>query len=134
MKKRKYAEDNEFDNIEKLRDEIILGNMNLVDYAIHNFFRFLDIDEQELKSYGYDGLIVALESYNFKYNLAFSTYAISRIKDCITKGIGEILLVEKSSFYIDALTAKNIVENDTGLTILDNPNLIKDIIELFVFF
>lgn len=167
-KKCKYAEDNEFDNIEKLneqsdtkgnytfvmnlhhnslqkmaiykqtndqklRDEIILENMNLVDYVIHKFFSFLDIDEQELKSYGYEGLIVALESYNFNYNLAFSTYAISRIKIYIARGVSEILLGKKSSFYIDALTAKSTVEKKAGVTILDNPNLIKDIIELLVF-
>lgn len=120
-------------NDQKLRDEIILENMNLVDYVIHKFFSFLDIDEQELKSYGYEGLIVALESYNFNYNLAFSTYAISRIKIYIARGVSEILLGKKSSFYIDAFTAKNTVEKKAGVTILDNPNLIKDIIELLVF-
>ena len=119
-------------NNQKLREEIILENMNLVRYVVYEFFNFSNIDEQELKSYGYEGLILALENYNVNYACSFTAYAISNIKGHIERGIDEVLSGKKSCFYIDALTAKNIVENDTGLTILENPNLIDDIIELLV--
>lgn len=119
-------------NNQKLREEIILENMNLVRYVVYEFFSFSDVDEQDLMSYGNEGLILALENYNVNYNCSFTAYAISNIKGHIQRGIDEVLLGEKSCFYIDALTAKNIVEKANGLTILDNPNLIDDIIELLV--
>ena len=117
---------------QKLREEIIEENMRLVRFVLYKYPISTKINREELEGYGYEGLILALENYDINYGYAFSTYAISYIRGYVASGINEVLLGKKDHFYIDILKAKNTVEKKAGLTILDNPNLINDIIDLLV--
>ena len=117
---------------QKLREEIIEENMRLVRFVLYKYPISTKINREELEGYGYEGLILALENYDINYGYAFSTYAISYIRGYVASGINEVLLGKKDHFYIDILEAKNTVEKKAGLTILDNPNLINDIIDLLV--
>lgn len=119
-------------NNQKLREEIIEENMRLVKYVLYKYPIFTNVNLEELKSYGYEGLILALENYDINFGYAFSTYAISYIRGYIASGINEILLGKKDHFYTDVLIAKNAIEKDAGLTIWDDPNLIDDIVDLLV--
>lgn len=119
-------------NDQKLREEIILNNRRLVRYVLYKFPISTKVNWEELESYGYEGLILALENYDINYGYAFSTYAISYIRGYIASGINEILLGKKDHFYTDVLTAKNAIEKNAGLTIWDDPNLIDEIVDLLV--
>lgn len=119
-------------NDQKLRQEIITENMRLVPYVAHRYSIISGIDQHELESYGYEGLILALENIDISYGYKFSSYAIACIKGYILKGISNILLNKRDNFYYDYVNAKNFVEKQNGLTISEDPSLIDDIIDLLV--
>lgn len=60
-----------------LREEIIKDNMYLVNFVAYKYAAYTGIDLYELESYGYEGLMVALEKFDLSYNCTFSTYAIA---------------------------------------------------------
>ncbi len=116
----------------KLRDEIILDNMRLVPYVAYRYAIATKIDQHDLESYGYEGLILAIENFDVNCSWAFSTYAVSYIRGYILKGIQEILYGKKDTFYYDYVNAKAAVEKECGVTLAEEPDLIDDVIDLLV--
>lgn len=116
----------------KIRDEIIVDNMRLVPYVAYRYAATSKIDENELESYGYEGLIIALEKFDLSYGCTFSTYAVAFIRGHILNGISEIYQGSKNQLYYDYVNAKIAVEKETGLTLVEDPSLIEDVIELLV--
>lgn len=119
-------------NDQKLREEIITDNMRLVPYVAYRYAISTGINQHELESYGYEGLILALEKFELNYGCKFSTYAVAYIRGYILRGITNILLNKTDDFYYDYINARNAVEKENGLTILEDPTLIDDVTELLV--
>lgn len=119
-------------NDQKLREEIITDNMRLVPYVAYRYAISTSINQHELESYGYEGLILALENFDVSYGCAFSTYAVAYIRGYILNGIKEILHGKKDNFYDDYVNAKNAVENENGATLSEDPELVEDVIDLLV--
>ena len=67
---------------EKAREELILENRPLV-YAVVKRFEYRGYDREELFQIGMIGLMKAIDRFDTKYEVAFSTYAVPMI-------IGEI--------------------------------------------
>lgn len=119
-------------NDQKLREEIITDNMRLVPYVTYRYSIATGINKHELESYGYEGLILALENFDVSFCCAFSTYAIAYIRGCVLRGIQEILNDKRDRFYYDYVNAKNAVEKENGVTLSENPELVEDVIDLLV--
>ena len=119
-------------NDQKLREEIIVDNMRLVPYVAYRYAIATGIDQHELESYGYEGLILALENFDLNFECKFSTYAVAYIRGKILNGIPNILLDKRDNFYYNYVNAKNAVEKENGLTLSEDSTLIEDIIELLV--
>lgn len=119
-------------NDSSVREEIIKDNMRLVSFVAYKYAAYTGIDLHELESYGYEGLIVALEKFDFNYKCIFATYAIACIRGYIVKGIPEILGCKNSEFYRNYLNAKKAVEYDFGGRISENLELIDDVVDLLV--
>ena len=115
-----------------LREEIIKDNMRLVSFVAYKYASYTGIDLYELESYGYEGLMIALEKFDFSYNCIFSTYAIACIRGYIMRGIPEILNCKNSEFYRNYLNAKKAVEYGFGGRISENLELVDDIVDLLV--
>jgi RNA polymerase sigma factor for flagellar operon FliA len=75
---KKYKDD---DN-QQAREEIILKHLGLVRYAVGRIIIMLPdhIESDDLESYGIIGLIEAVEKFNHKRGVEFSTFALPRIK------------------------------------------------------
>lgn len=119
-------------NDQKLREEIITDNMRLVPYVAYRYAISTGINQHELESYGYEGLILALEKFDVNYGCTFSNYAISYIRTHILSGIEEFLIGKRDNFYYDYVKAKTAVENECGVTLAEAPELIEDVIDLLV--
>lgn len=119
-------------NDQKLREEIITDNMRLVPYVAYRYAISTSINKHELESYGYEGLILALENFDVSYGCAFSTYAVAYIRGYILGGIQELLNGKKDNFYYDYVNAKTAVENECGVTLSEAPELVEDVIDLLV--
>ncbi|MBC7076689.1 MAG: sigma-70 family RNA polymerase sigma factor, partial [Syntrophomonadaceae bacterium] len=71
------------------RDRLILHYVHLVKYVANrlaiNLSSVVEIDE--LISYGIEGLIDAIEKFDYKRNVKFETYAITRIRGAMIDGL-----------------------------------------------
>lgn len=119
-------------NDRKMREEIITDNMRLVPYVAYRYALSTNINQHELESYGYEGLILALENFDVSFGCAFSTYAISYIRGYVLRGIQEILQGKRDNFYNDYVNAKAAVENEYGVTLSEDPELVEEVIDLLV--
>lgn len=117
---------------QKLREEIITDNMRLVPYVAYRYAMSTSINQHELKSYGYEGLILALENFDISYGCTFSTYAVAYIRGHVLSGIQEIMRGKRDNFYNDYVNAKRAVENECGVTLAEAPELVEDVIDLLV--
>src|SRR6056297_3030437 len=69
-------------NNQEAREEIILKHLGLVRYAAGRIMIMLPdhIEKEDLESYGIIGLIEAVEKFDYKRGIKFSTFALPRIK------------------------------------------------------
>lgn len=112
----------------EIRDEIITDNMRLVPYVAYVYAISSGINQHELESYGYEGLIKAIEKFDLSKGYQFSTFAVSYIRGHVLQGITEILFGKIDNQYYDYVAAKKEVEKEQGLTLAEDPELIEDII------
>lgn len=117
---------------QKLREEIITDNMRLVPYVAYRYAISTSINQHELESYGYEGLILALENFDINNGSTFSVYAVAYIRGHVLKGIQEIMQGKKDNFYYDYVNAKSAVEKEYGLTLSEAPELVEDVVDLLV--
>jgi RNA polymerase sigma factor for flagellar operon FliA len=73
-----YKEHNQIE----ARDELILYYAHMVKYVANRLAMNLSslVELDELISYGIEGLIDAIEKFDYKRNIKFETYAITRIR------------------------------------------------------
>lgn len=69
-------------NNQRAREEIILKHLALVRYAVGRIIIMLPehIESEDLESYGVIGLIEAVENFDYKRGVKFSSFALPRIK------------------------------------------------------
>jgi len=74
------------------RDELIARYTNFVKVVAHEIYKTLPntIEFADLESYGYVGLMDAIEKFNPERNIKFETYAKFRIKGAIIDGLRKI--------------------------------------------
>jgi RNA polymerase sigma factor for flagellar operon FliA len=74
------------------RDELIARYTNFVKVVAHEIYKTLPntIEFADIESYGYVGLMDAIEKFNPERNIKFETYAKFRIKGAIIDGLRKI--------------------------------------------
>lgn len=117
---------------QKIREEIITDNLRLVPYVTYRYAIATGINQHELESYGYEGLIVALEKFDTSFGIAFSTYAVAYIRGYFLSGIEETLVGKRDNFYYDYVSAKKAIEKEWGVSLSEASELIEDVIDLLV--
>lgn len=115
-----------------IRQQLIMHNMRLVPYVTWKYASFYGIDIYELESYGYEGLIEAVERFDVTMGFKFSTFAISYINGRVKRGCQEILVGNRNDFSAAYLTALKVVENENQTTLEKSPELIDDVVDLLV--
>lgn len=70
----------------EIRDDIIKANMRLVPFVNYKFTMYYGFDIDELNSYGYEGLIKAIDYFDYKSGYKFSTYAYKSIQRNVLLG------------------------------------------------
>lgn len=82
---------------ERAYDKIFLHNLKLVYHEINTKFNSLEVEKEDLVQIGNMGLIKALNSFDLKLNLKFSTYAIH----CIDNEIYKYIKLNKKNTKLD---------------------------------
>ena len=114
---------------EDIRNEIVIGNMRLVNFAIIKLNSNYHGDIYDLEQAGYMGLIKAVENYDSSKG-AFSTFAMSYINGYIRLELYEQRGLKKSeyAFYI----SMKQVEKEYGEKIMNNPALAEVVVDRLI--
>ena len=108
----------------EIREDLIQSSIRLVSFVAYKYAIITGIDINELNSYGYEGLIKAVDGFDLSLNCKFISYAIPWIKGAVLNGIGEILgFKHHKHLFSSYVMVKNIVEGETGKKVSDNPEL-----------
>lgn len=75
-----------------IREQLVKENMYLVDWCLKNYFSNVEIPHEDAKMYGLEGLVIAINKYDYKKGYPFSSYAIRAIKHNIEKYLSEMAL------------------------------------------
>lgn len=116
----------------EIRKQLIEANVNLVFVISSKYAKKFNLDINELNSYGYEGLILAVDRYDPDMTGNFSTLAIKYIEGYILKGIPILQGFKKGQFYVDFVKARIEVEKSRGDILVDNPYLIDEILDFMI--
>ena len=116
----------------ELRNEIVLLNVELVRKISLLLSETVGLNSCELESFGYEGLITAIEEFDITNGCKFSTYAYTVIKWKIITGISVLLGFGASPRFNKFYIAKGIVEKETCTYLNDDVYLINQIVDLMV--
>ena len=95
-----------------LRNEIILKCRNFVECLVKKTAGSMRLNYEELLSYGYEGLIMAIENFDPNQHVGFLSYALIVIKNRLLKGLSEVFnYTTLSNFYFKFITIKKQVFN-----------------------
>jgi len=111
-----------------IREQLILSKLHLVPFIAWKYSLWYEMDINELESYGYEGLLLALDKYNPSLGYSFSKYAVSYINGYIKSGIQELEFNKKNDFTSAFLRVKKDIEEKHQSKIEDNPELIDEIV------
>lgn len=111
------------------RDKFIIENMNLVQQIAKSYAKKNNIDAHELESYGYEGLIFAVDHNKIEdYNI-LKAYVSRYIQCYILKGVAKIKNYCSENMYYRFLKIKQKFEEETDTILEENPELIYDILD-----
>lgn len=111
-----------------IREKLILANMGLLSKISYKYCLATGFDIDEINSYGYEGLINAVDKYKLD-NGKFSTFATSYIRGYILNGIAEMNGFDKK-IYSDYFRSRSIVEKDYATNLYNDLNMVDDIVDL----
>ena len=61
---------------EDIRDSLVVHNVKLVNWCIRTFFNNIPIQKEEAQAFGLEGLVKAINSFDYTKGFHFSTYAV----------------------------------------------------------
>ncbi len=114
-----------------LREELIIRNLRLVPYVAWKMAFRHDIAQEEIESYGYEGLVYAIDGYDPLINVKFASYAIPCIEGYIKKSIPKIKNVSKKLYYAFQ-NARYIIEKEWDMKYDGDNDMLDEIIDLMI--
>lgn len=84
--------------IEDIRTNLVTHNIKLVNYCTRYFFSGILLPQDEVQLYGIEGLIIAINRFDYKQGNQFSTYAVPIIVHNIQKYFKEMIGIDWRDF------------------------------------
>lgn len=114
---------------QKERNDLVLKYQHIVTSIANSYAKIAKIEVQDLESYGYEGLVLAMNNFDFETQKNFSQYAGRYIQGYILKGIAYINGYSHFDLYYAYIKAKKNVEQETEESIQKNISLLDTIID-----
>lgn len=115
-----------------IRNKIVENNLDLVNiivkyYLIEDFYK-----KEELLSYAYEGLILAVENYDPSLKIEFKIFACKYIKYKILTSLPYLSDFKRGQFFTNFIKVKTIVENESCKKLSDNVELVDEILNCMI--
>ena len=116
-----------------IRETLIQSSLRLVPYIAYKKAFYYGIEQEVLESYGYEGLIEAVENFDPYKGYKFSTYAYKVIAGFILNSIPVLNGIPRY-LYFEFQKYQRTIENEYGRKLTENdPEMLEDIIDLMIF-
>lgn len=117
-----------------IREQLILQNLNQVPYIAWKYATKYDFSFEQLESFGYEGLIMAVDKFDVTKDVQFSTYARETIIGYIKIGlIGSVGIYKRNDISTELAMCKNIIETKNECKLEEQPEEMKqEIIDLMI--
>ena len=83
---------------EKIREQLVQDNIYLVDWCLQTYFSDTPIPQDEAKMYGLEGLVIAINNYDYQKGFSFASYAIRSIKHNIQRYFKEMIGISWNNY------------------------------------
>ena len=70
---------------QNLREQLVIENLPLIDFCLQTYFSTYDIPKDDAKMYGIEGLVIAINNFDYHKGSNFASYAILSIKHNIQR-------------------------------------------------
>ncbi len=83
---------------ETIREQLVIRNIKLVNWCIRTFFNGIPLPKEEAQMYGLEGLIKAINSFDYTLGYQFSSYAVPTITHNIQRYFEEMMGISWRDF------------------------------------
>lgn len=117
-----------------MKKQMILDNIPTIKRIAKHYSMACNLSEEEILSYGYEGLIKAVLNYDDSLGKKFSSYLYYSVRNCIINGISSMdgAVGYKSSFYIKYLPIKCEIEDKYGKSIEECDFMVDEVVNRLV--
>jgi DNA-directed RNA polymerase specialized sigma subunit len=105
-----------YKEIENVKMTLLISNLKLINWTIRTFYPNNDFDKEELQYIGLDGLMYAIERFNYNYVVGFSKYAVIAIRNSIRHKFRQVSDIPYYAYYdrLELLDKKELLEQKYG--------------------
>jgi len=115
-----------------LKEQLVLYYAQIILHLSRSYADFYGLDFHELESYGYEGILEAINKFNPKLGYRFQAYAISYIDGYIKRGCRKILVGKIDNFSAIYIQIKRMLEEENDTTLTETPELIEKVLDLLI--
>lgn len=115
-----------------IRNEVIVNYIYLVKRIAKKTSEKTGFPAEDLESYGYEGLINAIEQYDLTVHGSRINYITQSIRRMIFNGFTELKQFGGRKITNAYLLERSIVENEYEKTLLEDPNLVEIILDRLI--
>lgn len=115
-----------------IRDEVIINYIYLVKKIAKKVSEKTGFLAEDLESYGYEGLIKAIEQYDITMQGSRINYITQAIRRMMFNGFSELKQLGGRRITNAYLLERSIVENEYEKTLLEDPSLVEIILDRLI--
>lgn len=115
-----------------IRDEVIINYIYLVKKIAKKLSEKTGFLAEDLESYGYEGLIKAIEQYDITMQGSRINYITQAIRRMMFNGFSELKQLGGRRITNAYLLERSIVENEYEKTLLEDPSLVEIILDRLI--
>lgn len=115
-----------------IRNKLIEANLGLV-LKLSNFYSKDDLyEKEEIISFAYEGLILAVENYNPSLHVDFVTFACEYIKYKILAYLPNLSGFKRGKFFTDFMKIRKLVEQEKCEKLINNLDMVDEILNSMI--
>lgn len=122
-------------NDSKIRNDLVSRHLGLAKSIVKKYSAYYNCDKDDLESYALEGLVKAVDRFDYTLGICFSTYAYCMIDGYIKRGVIDNLANSGNKvrqFYFKIYPYIKKIEEEYGMSLYDNVGLVRFVLDLLI--